>query len=228
LIEQFGREIVLDDGEAVLISGTDPSSFTHKPPGNILALRITKSRLIPMLKHGDESYMRRIPAESAALAMLRNYVGLTWGGHILADSAMQGLMSNHLFDLIAVTAGASSNAAEAARGNGLHAARLQTIKQEIARKLDDPGLSVATVAGQHCMTPRSLQRLFEAEGTTFTQYVLEQRLKRAHGMLVSGAGGAAKISTVAYDCGFGDVSYFNRAFRRHYGAAPSDIRARRR
>jgi AraC-like DNA-binding protein len=34
-----------------------------------------------------------------------------------------------------------------------------------------------------------------------------------------------KISTVAYDCGFGDVSYFNRMFRRSYGATPSDIRA---
>jgi AraC-like DNA-binding protein len=33
---------------------------------------------------------------------------------------------------------------------------------------------------------------------------------------------------VAYDCGFGDVSYFNRMFRRQFGAAPSDIRAQAR
>ena len=37
-----------------------------------------------------------------------------------------------------------------------------------------------------------------------------------------------KISAVAYDTGFGDVSYFNRVFRRHYGAAPSDIRGQAR
>jgi AraC-like DNA-binding protein len=37
-----------------------------------------------------------------------------------------------------------------------------------------------------------------------------------------------KISAVAYDCGFGDVSYFNRVFRRRYDQAPSDVRAQSR
>jgi AraC-like DNA-binding protein len=36
------------------------------------------------------------------------------------------------------------------------------------------------------------------------------------------------IAATAYDCGFGDVSYFNRMFRRSYGAAPSEIRAQAR
>jgi AraC-like DNA-binding protein len=32
------------------------------------------------------------------------------------------------------------------------------------------------------------------------------------------------ISSVAFGVGFGDLSYFNRAFRRCYGATPSEIR----
>ena len=35
------------------------------------------------------------------------------------------------------------------------------------------------------------------------------------------------ISTIAFEAGFGDLSYFNHAFRRRYGATPSDIRASR-
>jgi methylphosphotriester-DNA--protein-cysteine methyltransferase len=31
---------------------------------------------------------------------------------------------------------------------------------------------------------------------------------------------------IKLDIGFGDLSYFNRAFRRRYGASPSDVRAR--
>ena len=38
---------------------------------------------------------------------------------------------------------------------------------------------------------------------------------------------AMSISSIAYDVGFGDLSYFNRAFRRRYDATPSDIRNRR-
>jgi AraC-like DNA-binding protein len=37
-----------------------------------------------------------------------------------------------------------------------------------------------------------------------------------------------KISAVAYDSGFGDLSYFYRMFRRRFGAAPADIRAQSR
>ena len=44
-------------------------------------------------------------------------------------------------------------------------------------------------------------------------------------MLVDSRFRDEKISTIAYDCGFADVSYFNRMFRRSYGASPSDIRA---
>jgi len=32
------------------------------------------------------------------------------------------------------------------------------------------------------------------------------------------------ISSVAFEVGFGDLSYFNRAFRRCYGATPSEVR----
>jgi AraC-like DNA-binding protein len=48
---------------------------------------------------------------------------------------------------------------------------------------------------------------------------------RPHRILSGRGDSAGKISPVAYGCGFGDVSYFNRTFRRHYGAASSDVRA---
>jgi AraC-like DNA-binding protein len=34
-----------------------------------------------------------------------------------------------------------------------------------------------------------------------------------------------KISTIAFDAGFNDLSSFYRAFRRRFGALPSEIRA---
>ncbi|WP_276519543.1 AraC family transcriptional regulator [Bradyrhizobium elkanii] len=33
------------------------------------------------------------------------------------------------------------------------------------------------------------------------------------------------IGSIAFEVGFGDLSYFNRTFRRQYGVTPSDIRA---
>jgi AraC-like DNA-binding protein len=34
-----------------------------------------------------------------------------------------------------------------------------------------------------------------------------------------------KVSTIAFDCGFGDLSHFHRAFRQRYGATAADVRA---
>ena len=85
----------------------------------------------------------------------------------------------------------------------------------------------ALAARQHC-TARFVQRLFELEGTTFTEYVLAERLALAQRMLTDPRRAGEKISSIAYDCGFGDVSYFNRMFRRRYGAVPSEVRAQAR
>lgn len=34
------------------------------------------------------------------------------------------------------------------------------------------------------------------------------------------------ISAIAFDSGFGDLSYFNNTFRRRFGATPTDVRPR--
>jgi AraC-like DNA-binding protein len=125
---------------------------------------------------------------------------------------------------MAVAAGATRDAEEAARDRGLQAARLYAIKTDIARNLDGD-LGIAALAARNHCTPRLVQRLFESEGTTLTEYVLNQRLARAHRMLTDPRLAKEKISAVALDSGFGDLSYFNRAFRRLYGETPSRVRA---
>ncbi|BBB97383.1 AraC-like DNA-binding protein [Bradyrhizobium elkanii] len=55
--------------------------------------------------------------------------------------------------------------------------------------------------------------------------MLGQRLARAHHLLNDPRHSGSTIGTIAFEVGFGDLSYFNRTFRRHYGVTPSDIRA---
>ena len=74
------------------------------------------------------------------------------------------------------------------------------------------------------LTPRNLQRLFESEGTTFSEFLLSQRLNRAHRMLTEPRLAQNPVGSVAYDAGFGDLSYFNRSFKRRYGMTPRDVR----
>jgi AraC-like DNA-binding protein len=228
LICQAGREVVLGDGEATLVSLSDPMVSTPRPPGGLLVLRVPMPRLAPRLSNAHDCFARRIPYGTPALGLLTNYANMARQEQALADPDLQPLLVSHLYDLMAVSIGATRDATEMAQGRGLRAARLNAIKQDIACYLYQPDLSVSALAARHRYTPRFVQRLFETEGTTFTEFVLAQRLARVHEMLIDPRRDGEKISSLAYDCGFGDVSYFNRAFRRSFGAAPSDIRAQAR
>ena len=228
LISQRGREVVLGDGDATLVSLTEPLDTTHRPPGDMLVLRVPRPQLAPRLADAQDCVLRRIPYGTPALGLMTDYVNVAWQEQTLADGDLQRVLVPHLYDLMAVAIGATRDAMHMAQDRGLRAARLHAIKQDIATHLDQAGLSVSALAARYRCTPRFVQRLFETDGTTFTEYVLAQRLARAHRMLTDPRRDSEKISTVAYDCGFGDVSYFNRVFRRSYGAAPSDVRAQAR
>jgi AraC-like DNA-binding protein len=45
-------------------------------------------------------------------------------------------------------------------------------------------------------------------------------------MLETWAPHSRSIAEIAYAAGFGDLSTFNHAFRRHFGCTPSDVRRR--
>jgi AraC-like DNA-binding protein len=227
LIAQGSREVVLDDGEATFLSSLDPCSLSHRPPGEVITLRFPRARFAPMVAGLQDRMLRRVPRDNPALGLLRHYLSLLWHD-ASASPELQHLMVCHVHDLAALMIGATRDAGQVALGRGARAARLNAIEQDIARNLHRSDLSVAMLADRHRCTPRFVQRLFEAAGTTCTEYVLSQRLALAHRLLLDPRRDADKISAVAYSCGFGDLSYFNRAFRRRYGAAPSDIRAHAR
>ena len=140
------------------------------------------------------------------------------------DQDLLNLSVRHIQDLLALTIGPRSDFADTARTRGLRAARLKLAKSYIMSNSHRRDLSVAGVAGSLNVTPRYVQRLFEAEGTTFSDFLTGQRLARAHRLLCEPQTSQAAISTIAYDVGFGDLSYFNRRFRRRYGMTPREVR----
>ena len=87
---------------------------------------------------------------------------------------------------------------------------------------------MAAVAARHGITPRYLHRLFERAGLTCSQFVLQERLARARRMLRDPCFAHLGVSTIAYEVGFADLSYFNRTFRRRYGMTPREARRQAR
>jgi AraC-like DNA-binding protein len=132
--------------------------------------------------------------------------------------------ADHIHDLIALVLEGFAQGGTERDERSIRSARLQLIKQDILDRLHNPTLSVHCVAKRQGVTPRYVQLLFEMDGTTFTEFLRDNRLALAFRRLGEDASGTS-IAEIAFASGFADLSNFNRAFRRRYGVTPSDVRA---
>ncbi len=219
-----GREQILRRGEAIVLSGGEAVSFDRPALGNSLTLRVPRASFESTLIDIDDALMRPIPADNGALKLVSDYAGCLLNAAAPIDPQLLNLSVRHIHDLMALALGPATDFADTARTRGLRAVRLKLAKSYIAENSHRREISISTVAAHLSVTPRYVQRLFEADGSTFSEFLILQRLARAHRLLCEPNANQFAISTIAYDVGFGDLSYFNRRFRRQYGLTPREVR----
>lgn len=223
LRSQRGLDLDVGRGEAAGILHTEPASIRFDAV-KCVAVMLPRTALSPLVRQMEDAATQLIRSDTEAMSLLRSYVSLLRDNANLTDPALGGLMATHVHDLVAMALGASPEGKEIALGRGVRAARLRAIKLFAIENCHSQGLSVGAVAGHFKLTTRYIQMMFEGEGVTFSSFVLEQRLRLARRMLRNAAYDGMSISAIAFAAGFSDLSHFNRSFRRHFGAKPSDVR----
>jgi AraC-like DNA-binding protein len=224
LPSQVGREFRMDAGAAVLLSCGDVGAKDYPVPTEFLTLRIPRRLLNGMAAKPEDELARPIPANTEALRLLVDYILTTLKNRQLQSLELRRLFAGHICDLVALAVGATRDAANIAYSRGMRAARLQAAKSFILRQTARHDLSATSVAAHLGVTPRYVHMLFESEGLSFTKFIVERRLARAHDMLLDPRMKERTISAIAFATGFSDLSHFNRSFRRHFGKTPSDTR----
>jgi AraC-like DNA-binding protein len=224
IVTQLGREVAIADGEAVLMSNADLGAATIPETSRFFGVPLSRAALAARVPRLEDALMRRIPSDNAALRLLADYLNVVRDNHASATPELRRLVVAHVHDLVALAIGATRDAAAVAASRGMGAARLSAIKADIAGHLGRGNLSIAAVAARQQVTPRYVQMLFEGEGTSFSEFVRRQRLVRAYHMLSDPRYAGWTITAIAFEVGFGDLSYFNHAFRRLYAVSPSDVR----
>ncbi len=219
-----GREMTLRDGDAVLLSYSESRTVTRPGVVHHRIVRVPRASISPLVRNLDDAVLRPIRNGTGALNLLTAYLGALIADPAIERPDLRRLVVTQLCDLIAVTLGATRETAAVAEGRGIRAIRLHAIKSDIEAHLADAGLSPAAVARRQRISDSYIRKLFEGVGTSFSEFVLIRRLVRAHRMLTDRRWADQSIASIAFDAGFGDVSYFNRTFKRFYGARPSEIR----
>lgn len=218
---QLGHDLETRPGAAVGVLHNEPATIRFDSLEHI-AVMVPREAISPLVGDLEQASTRLVPNGTGAVRLLTGYVKELFKGGILTDPALSKLATTHVYDLVALALGATRDARDIVLNRGVRAARLKAIKTDLAR---NPALTLAAIAARQRVTPRYVQLLFEEDGTTFSEYALRQRLDCAHRLLTDPGHRDWSISAIALEAGFGDLSHFNRAFRRRYGAAPSEVRS---
>lgn len=224
---QAGQEHLLDGGAATLFDYGRPYRCGALNSGVVRNIAIPATMLKALVPYPEDRaghLMRRGPT----LRLLNDYVASLLALDEPPPTGLAHLIGVHLLDLVAAVVGPTAEAREIIAGRGLKAARLRAVLADVARRFDHPGLDIDSVGGRLGLSRRTVQRLLEETGKSFTEHLTEQRLQRAYEMLADPDLLHHRIVEIALAAGFGDVSHFNRLFRRRFGDAPSGIRANRR
>lgn len=222
---QSGRAVYWCDGQAVEVStgdllylprGTTREAVTH--PAEPMHCLACNFQLLSFDGATVSLDLPRVvplgPANSHPdLAELYRRLDQAWLERDAGPSLeVQGLLSLVLHRVLAL----SRSTGTEALGTG----RLALVRRYVAEHLTQP-LTVGELARLFGLHPGYLGSWFRSQtGQTVHGYINRLRIRRAEDLLSTGG---FSVTEVAEKCGFSDVFYFSKVFRRLTGRSPSDL-----
>jgi AraC-like DNA-binding protein len=219
-----GQEHVYDAGSACLIDRGRPLRVFGPGGASVRYVTVQAAALKSLVAQPEELSGRPV-RPGPALRLLDRYLRSLASFKEPPSSKLASTIGVHLLDLVAATLGPTAEAANIVTDRGVKAAKLQAILAEVAQRFSDPNFDLDNVARALGMSRRYVQKLLEGTGKSFTEHLAGCRLERAFAMLTDPHHLHLAIIDIAFGVGFGDVSHFNRMFRRHFGETPSGVRA---
>jgi AraC-like DNA-binding protein len=217
-------EIRIAAGDFSVTSTEWPNRGSMKDGLSASGLLIPHAVLSPLIAGGRLTGPVAIRAGSPLGSLLRAALDSANAQVPLLSADLGDAVLENLCGLVALACGASDEG----RWNGresLRAARLEAAKRYIHQHLAEPGLTPASTAAALGISVRHLHVLFEPTGTSFAQYLTQQRLLQCRAALTSPTGGSRSVADIAFGWGFNSLATFYRAFEREFGLPPTALRA---
>lgn len=225
-VEHIGRNIQVCPNQFYVVDAAEPYNLAYRQAGGnvrTFSFRIPKSLLTPLLPEPEKSLGVRVAPDTAMGALAVDFLGSLALRSDNIPVAAQPAMARMAADLIALSLNPQENHSASVL-ESKRKALLHSILAYIDQNSINPGLGVELVCRRFGLSARTLHRLFEAEGLTFAQVVTIRRLRRCAETMCDHPD--VSIASIAFANGFGDLSSFNRQFRKHFDLAPREYRGK--
>jgi AraC-like DNA-binding protein len=210
-------------GGAVVLESRRESTLHSLDNSTAWTICMERAPLEPLLAGVPDPIQRCVAADNPGIRLLESYLASLF---TLEQNCDLTLATMHIRDLALFALGVRGDTQALVRERGVQAARQNAAVSAIAARACEAGLDPASVAEGLGLSVRYLHKLLEPTGRTFAEHLLTCRLDRAVALLRDPQSAHLKISEVAAQSGFGDISHFNRSFRRTFGDTPFGVRVR--
>lgn len=216
-VEQRGRVAEMRAGAAVAYDASTP--YVLRFPGRMseLVLQVPRGAVGRMGNAFADLTATPLPPSGSltALSNLMAAVGSAEGAP--RSAAEEALLSEAALTLLR---GALLPTGRPATARIERDALERAMRTFVDEHLTDPDLSVERIATEYHVSVRTVHTVFSAAGEPPATLVRRKRLARARALLEAGE----PVGRAAHRSGFTDLDTFTRAFRRHYGCTPSEVR----
>lgn len=219
-VDHNGERSLVGPGDCLLLDSTREGVLSFTGQGRLLSLHMPRALFMQSCR-GNVQIGRRLAGDHPLAPSIRQQIQhftLGWDPTAAVGKASADLLLG-MIQLAFCKPGNFSKELDAQSGERRFALVLDVLERNLTRE----DLSLRWLAHEIGMSTRQVQRLFEAERTTFAREVRDRRLNLAASHLRRRRpAGAARISDVAYNSGFRDLSNFNRGFKSRFGMTPRE------
>jgi AraC-like DNA-binding protein len=220
------EEFFVEPGGALLMSKARACRYTNPAADSTFCLLLPRVRLAMSAPHIGEAPVLNLRPGTPGLDLIFGYARMI-AMNKAATPQQREKAADHFAELMAgiVRQETGSEWNGSVDPERVADARFSAIRHSIRADLTARSLSLERVARLNGISSRYVQRLFEREGDSFSDFVRRERLAHARRMLTDPRHADRRILSIAFECGFNDITTFNRAFRRAFGTTPTEARA---
>lgn len=216
------RMITIGPGDVVLCDGAAAHQYEFDDDNEHLCLIFSKQMLEARMRRSSppigDMINYRIGAHRSSAILMRSYaIGLLQQLESFQTEADDPLAARVLGDTI-LTCYSAEFENDRRRDDSW-----TSVQRFVDANLEDPALRPSYICEKLRLSAKSLQSVFRSQGTSCHKYISDARLDEA-GRRLSEPSLSARITDIAYDVGFDDLSYFSRSFRRKFGVSAREYR----
>jgi len=224
MAQQDGRSVVLRAGDGTVCDAQRPYSLRFDDAFKILTIKMARSAIAHRAGSIHRITATSFGESSQMCPILFGYlVSFSKQASLLPPAASEKVARN--FTELLAAALDEVILASPLPLSEYRATALMRVRDFVERHLDVCELDTSMVSTALNLSPRYINKLFEAENTSLTRYIWRRRLERAAADLQDPSRAGLGISAIAMAHGFNDLSHFSRAFRQRFDLSPRAYRA---